>query len=60
MKQMHNHKLVKIHHLNSVKAMVTPMMSQATMIMKHMAIHIMDMVQEAFETAEMKKKPSAS
>ena len=60
MKQMHHHKLVKIHHLNNVKAMVTPTMSQATIMMDHMAIHIMGMVQEAFGTAEMKKKPSAS
>ena len=56
MKQMHHRKLVKILHLNNVKAMETPTMSQAMM----MAIHIMDMVQEAFGTAEMKKKPSAS
>ena len=41
MKQMHHHKLVKIHHLNNIKAMVTPTMSQA-MMMDHMAIHIMD------------------
>ena len=55
------HNTVKlIHHLNNVKEMETPTMSQATMMMEHMAIHIMDMVQEAFETAEMKKKPSAS
>ena len=56
MKQMHHHKLIKIHHLNNVKAMETPTMSQAMM----MAIHIKDMVQEAFGTAEMKKKPLAS
>ena len=60
MKQMHHHKLVKIHHLNNVKAMVTPTMSQATMMLDHMAIHIMDKVQEAFGTAKMKKKHSAS
>ena len=60
MKQMHHHKLVKIHHLNNVKAMVTPTMSQATMMMDHMAIHIMEMVQEAFGTAKMKKRLLAS
>ena len=60
MKLMHHLKLIKIHHLNNVKAMETPTMSQATMIMEHKAIHIMDMVQEAFGTAEMKKKPLAS
>ena len=51
-----------MHHpkLNNVKAMETPTMSQAMMMMDHMAIHIMDMVQEAFKTAEMKKRPSAS
>ena len=60
MKLMHHLKLIKIHHLNNVKAMETPTMSQATITMEHMAIHIMDMVQEAFRTAEMKNKPSAS
>ena len=60
MKQMHHLKLVKIHHLNNVKAMVTLTMSQATMMMDHMAIHIMEMVQKAFGTTGMKKKPSAS
>ena len=60
MKQMHHLKLFKILHLNNVKAMETPMMSQATMMMDHMAIHIMEMVQEALGTAEMKKRPSAS
>ena len=59
MKQMHHDKLIKVHHLNNVKAMVTPTMSQA-MMMDHMAIHIMDKVQEAFGTAKMKKKHSAS
>ena len=56
MKLMHHLNLIKIHHLNNVKAMVTPIMSRVMM----MAIHIMDMVKEAFGTAEMKKKPSAS
>ena len=60
MKLMHRLKLVKIHHLNNVNVMETPTMSQATMMMDHMAIHIMEMVQEAFGTAEMKKRPSAS
>ena len=60
MKLTHHLKLIKIHNLNNVKEMETPTMSQATMMMEHMAIHIMDMVQEAFGTIETKKKPSAS